>query len=230
MKNTIIAALTALVFGFAGAGLWQVSGLADRSTRAYLLDNPELLREMAEAFQQKQMAERLATVAGEVDSPFPGAVLGNPNGSRTLVKFTDYGCTYCRMSIPDVDRLVASDPELRVVVREWPIFQGSEDAARMALAAANQGKYAEFYHAMFKLGPPTPQSIEAAARTAGLDLEAARAFAASDAVSAELARNMGLAQSLGFTGTPSWIAGGTILEGAVGYDRLAEAVAEKPEA
>ncbi len=225
MKNIIIAALTALVFGFAGAGIWQVSGLGDGATRAYLLANPELLQDMATELQRKQMAERLAGVAGEVSAPFPGAVLGNPQGKRTLVKFTDYGCTYCRMSIADIDRLVKDDPELRVVIREWPIFPGSEEAARMALAAAHQGKFAQFYHAMFELGPPDPAAIEQAARSAGLDLAAARAFAASGTVSAELAKNQVLAGALGFSGTPSWVAGGELLEGALGHERLAQAIA-----
>lgn len=225
MRNIVITALTALVFGFAGAGVWQVSGLGNGAVRGYLLAHPELLQDMAEAFRHKQNAERLAGVEADVAAPFPGAVLGNPQGKRTLVKFTDYGCTYCRMSIPDIDRLVRDDPELRVVVREWPIFPGSEDAARMGLAAAHQGKFAAFYHAMFANAPPGPDSVERAARIAGLDMVAARAFAASEAVSVELAKNQALAGALGFSGTPSWVAGGDLFEGAVGYERLAEAVA-----
>ncbi len=156
--------------------------------------------------------------------PFPGAVLGNPEGTRTLVKFTDYGCTYCRSSEADVQRLIAGDPQLRVVIREWPIFDGSEDAARMALAAAKQGKYPVFYKAMFAAGPPSAATVARAASVAGLDMAAARTDAASDAVAAELAQNMQLARTLGFTGTPSWVAQGKVLQGAVGYDSLKQAL------
>lgn len=230
MKQHIFTALLALVFGFVGAGLWSLTGLGQGQVRDYLVANPEILPEMAQALQRQESAARLAEVGGEVTEPFPGAVLGNPQGSRTLVKFTDYGCTYCRASEADVARLVANDPDLRVVVREWPIFEGSEEAARMALAAAEQGKYPAFYKAMFDLGPPSPASIERAARAAGLDLAAAREFAQSDAVSAELARNMALARALGFTGTPSWVTGGQVLEGAVGYEALAQAVEDGGEA
>lgn len=230
MKQHIFTAILALVFGFAGAGLWAVSGLNESRTHDYLVANPEILPQMAQALQRKDSEARLAKVSDEVTRPFPGAVLGNPEGSRTLVKFTDYGCVYCRASEADVQRLIANDPELRVVIREWPIFQGSEAAARMALAAAKQGKYAKFYSAMFALAPPTPESVEQAARQAGLDIEAARAYMQSDAVTAELAHNMDLARTLGFTGTPSWIAGGRILEGAVGYEALAEALGENDEA
>ena len=227
MRQYFLTALIALVAGFAGAAAWSFTGLGNAQTRQYLVSNPEILPEMAEAFQAGQAQERLAGVRDEVVEPFPGAVLGNPDGSRTLVKFTDYGCTYCKASEPDIARLIAEDPQVKVVVREWPIFDGSEEAARMALAAAMQGKYPAFYKAMFALGPPSPATVEAAAKTAALDLQRARTDAASDRVSAELARNMALARELGFSGTPSWVAGGRVLEGAVGYDALADALADE---
>lgn len=224
MRSNLVTALIALVFGFAGAALWSLSGLGDARTRAWLVANAEVLPEMATALQKREAQAKLAEVGGDVTRPFPGAVLGNPQGKRTLVKFTDYGCTYCRASEKDVQRLIAGDPDLRIVIREWPIFEGSEEAARMALAAARQGKYPAFYKAMFAGGQPSPASVTRAAELAGLDLAEARAFASSDAVAAELARNMALARALGFTGTPSWVAQGQILEGAVGYDQLEAAL------
>ena len=222
MRNYVISALIALVFGFAGAGLWSVSGLGNGQVREYLVANPDILPEMAEAYQQGQAKERLAEVGGTVDTVFPGAVLGNPNGTKVLVKFTDFACTYCRQSVEQVDRLIAADPQLKVVIREWPIFEGSESWARMGLAAAKQGKYPQFYHAMFKLGPPDEATIAQAAQIAGLDMAAARAYAASPEVTAELERNMALARTLGFTGTPSWVSGDVVLEGLVPTSRLAE--------
>lgn len=230
MRNAAFTALVALIFGFAGAGLWSVSGLGEDRTRAWLVANPEILPAMAEALQRREAEARLAEVGPEVARPFPGAVLGNPQGTRTLVKFTDYGCSYCRASEADVQKLIAADPALRVVIREWPIFDGSEEAARMALAAAQQGKYAGFYKAMFAGGETSPAAVERAAGAAGVDLAQARAFAATDAVAAELARNMQLARTLGFTGTPSWVAGGRVIEGAVGYDRLKQALEGKDAA
>lgn len=226
MKNYLATGLLALACGFAGAAAWSFSGLGNGQTRDYLVANPDILPEMAEAFQRQQISDRLASVSDEVREPFPGAVLGNPQGSQTLVKFTDYGCTYCRMSVADTDRLLRENPDLRVVVREWPIFEGSEGAARMALAAAKQGKFADFYHAMFELGPPSDESVAAAARRAGLDLEQARSDASSQEITTELAQNQAYGQSLGFTGTPSWIAGDEVLEGAVGYDTLKAALAD----
>ena len=214
----------ALIGGFAGAAAYSALGLGNAQTRAYLVANPDVLPAMADALVARQAAGQLAGVADEVTEPFPGAVLGNPNGSRTLVKFTDYACGYCRASVPDIERLVAGDPELKVVVREWPVFEGSEEAARMSLAAARQGRFAQFYEAMFAAGSTSSDAVERAAKAAGLDMTAARAFAASAEADAALSRNMELAETLGFRGTPSWVAGDQVLNGMVGYDRLAEAL------
>ncbi|WP_247713345.1 DsbA family protein [Qipengyuania polymorpha] len=222
MMRYLTTVLVALVAGFAGAAAFTYSGLGDANTREYLVSNPDILPEMANAYQTQEARQQLASIKGNVSRPFEGAVLGNPNGSKTLVKFTDYACGYCRATVADVDRLIAADPDLRVVVREWPIFNGSEVSARMGLAAAKQGKYDAFYHALFALGTPTAENVAAAARTAGVDMDVARTYGESDEVTAELARNDAMARQLGFTGTPSWVVGDQVFEGAVGYDRLAQ--------
>lgn len=229
IPQLLLTAFAALLFGFAGAAAFWWSGLGGRETRDYLLANPEILQEMAEGLQQREAEGRLAGVADEVARPFPGAVMGNPEGSVTLVEFSDYGCTYCRQSVADVKALISANPDLRVVMREWPIFEGSETAARMALAAAKQGKYAAFHDAMFAAGPPSEASIARAARAAGLDMDAARLAMRSPEVEFELAKNLELARRLQFEGTPSWVVGKQLYFGAVGRERLAEAIAAARE-
>lgn len=223
----IITVTIALVAGFAGAALWDLSGLGGRATRDYLLANPEVLPEAINVLQQRESLARIEPMRRDLETPFPGAVLGNPNGKVTLVEFTDYACTYCRQSVADVSAMIAANPDLRVVVREYPILiPESADAARMALAAAQQGKYAAFHDAMFRLGPPTAQSIEAAAREAGMDLAVARAAIATGLFDAQLRSNAQLASGLGISGTPGWVVGKQLLNGAVGRAALEKAVGE----
>lgn len=224
LKNTLLTALLALVFGFLGAATWSASGLADNRTRAYLLDNPSILKEVATALAEEETRERLSAAGSDLYEPFPGVVMGNPQGSKVLVEFTDYNCPYCEASLADIQKLIEGDPDLKVVLREWPIFEGSEGAARMALAAGMQGKYREFHETMFAIGDTSPAGVELAARQSGLDLERARADAASEAVSVELVRNLTFARELGFSGTPAFIAGDTPIGGAVGYEALKEAL------
>ncbi|MEP2735340.1 MAG: DsbA family protein [Erythrobacter sp.] len=226
MKNTLFNAAMALLFGFIGAGIWSYSGLADARTKSYLMGNPQILPEMAEAFQKQETRGRLTEVADEVMTAFPGAVMGNPNGSKVLVEFSDYNCGFCQKSHGDVTKLIAEDPEVKVVMRELPIFDGSEDAARMSLAAAKQGLYTEFHAQMFKMSPANAETARAAARAAGMDMAKAEADAKSPEVDLELVRSRDLAQALGFSGTPSWVVTGNAFEGAVGFDGLKEALDE----
>ena len=217
----------ALAAGFAGAGLWDVSGLADRSTRAWLLANPEVLPEAMGVLQQREQLARIEPLRGELETPFPGAVLGNPAGSVTLVEFSDYACTYCRQSVADVSALIAANPDLKVVMREYPILSPqSLDAARMALAAAQQGKYARFHDAMFRLGLSGAETIEAAAREAGVDLVLARKAIASGAFDIQLQANAVLASELGISGTPGWVIGERTFNGAVGRGVIGSAIEE----
>lgn len=224
LRHTLLTAALALTFGFLGAAIWSYAGLADNRTRTFLLANPDLLPQMVSAYEAQEAEKRLADIDDAVFVPFPGAVLGNPQGKRVLVEFTDYNCPYCEKSLEDVQKLVAADPDLKVVIREWPIFEGSDVASRMALAAAMQGKYRAFHEAMFRMRDP-----DAAARAAGLDMARAKTDGASQAVTVELARNGELARAMGFSGTPAWIAGKKPIGGAVGFDALQAALAEGGE-
>ena len=111
-RQSLLTALLALTFGFLGAAAWSYTGLADNRTRAYLMENPSILQDVAEALAAEDARERLASIRDDLYTPFPGAVMGNPQGSKVLVEFTDYNCPYCSASFQDVTRLVAEDPEL----------------------------------------------------------------------------------------------------------------------
>jgi protein-disulfide isomerase len=217
----------ALPAGFAGAALWDLTGMGDRATREYLLANPELLPEAMNVLQKREETKRIAPMRAELEKPFPGAVLGNPNGKVTLVEFSDYACSYCRASVEDVQALIAANPDLRVVVREYPILHPeSVDAARMALAAAQQGRFAQFHEAMYRLGPPSGETIAAAAREAGVNLDAAHAAIAGGAFETQLRANVAMAEVLGINGTPGWVAGDRILQGALGRQAIGKALTE----
>lgn len=220
-----ITAIIALIAGFAGAALFGWSGMGDDNTRAFIMANPEVLPAAMEELQNKEMLARIEPLRADLEAPYPGAVLGNPNGSITLVEFTDYACGYCRQSLPDVHALIKDNPDLRVVVREYPVLAPqSVDAARMALAAAQQGKFAAFHDAMFGLGNPSDETIAAAAQQAGMDLAQANTAIESGMFDTQLQSNVDLAGRLGISGTPSWIVGDIALSGAVGRAAIEEAI------
>ena len=232
MARFVVPGLVGLIGGAAGAAAVVASGVGQGdNVRDYLLSNPEVLPEAIEKLQEKEMQARLDPVSDDLETPFPGAVLGNPEGTLTLVEFSDYACGFCRSSVKDVASLIKDNPDLKVVLREYPILsEQSIEAARMALAAAQQGKFEAFHFAMVEAGRPSPETIEQAARKAEVDLAVARAAIESGELDKELQQNSAIAQSLGIDGTPGWIAGDQLIVGGVGPEALAEFIAEAREA
>lgn len=195
--------------------------------RAYILENPEIIPEAVEQLRGKQAAQRIASIRSQIEKPFAAAFTGNPDGDVVLVEYSDFACGFCRQSVADVARLVGEDKNLKIVFHELPILSDeSRVAAAWGLAAAQQGKYYAFYKAMFGAGRPSQTTIEQAAKTAGLDMAAARSFVASKQADEVIDGNIRVAQQLEFSGTPSWVVGNKVLNGAVGYDELKAAIAE----
>ena len=97
----------------------------------YLVENPQILDEMLAAMkvQEARQAQESANkaIAEQHDAIFsPGAafVTGNPRGDVTLVEFFDYTCGFCRKSLPDIEKLINNDPNLRVVFIDFPALAG----------------------------------------------------------------------------------------------------------
>lgn len=214
-----------------GAGTREALGQMDRSqveaiVRDYILANPEIIPEAMERLQSRRMAAVVEQYRKELETPFAGGWEGARDADVVLVEFFDYACGYCKASLADIDRLLAEDKNLKVVYRELPILsEASSEAAKASLYAAKQGEYGSFHRALYAAGRPTQESIDAAAKKAGFEPEALRTAMQATDINAEIQNNLRLAQALQATGTPTWVVGGQVLSGAVGYDVLKEAIA-----
>jgi len=218
---------TALAAGLIGAvvGGGAVAYGSRQSVRDYLLENPEILPEAMDRLRSRESAKMISTNRAALERPFAGAWAGARDGDVVLVEFFDYACGYCRKSNADVDRLLREDPKLKVVWREWPVLgPDSEAAARASLAAAQAGRFKPFYDSLFAAGRPTAEALARARAGAGLGADLPAAVA-----DPELARNFELARGLEATGTPTFVVGDQILQGAVGYEALRDAIAEARE-
>lgn len=187
--------------------------------RRYILAHPEIIPEALERL-------RIAPERAAIQTPFAGAWAGAANGDVTVTVFTDYNCPYCRATAPELDRMLAADPKLKIVWREMPVLgPDSEVAASAALAAARQNKYAAFHRALFAGNHPDEAGITTAARSAALDMDRFARDRSSPAVAQEVASNLALARRLQIQATPYFVIGNHSYEGAIGYDALAKAVA-----
>ena len=112
----------------------------------YIMKHPEIVQEaLVELDRRQKDAEneaRLKITANSDSKLYRSAnhvVIGNPKGDVTLVEFFDYNCGYCKKGLPDVQKLVDTDKNLRVILKDLPILSpGSVEASKVAVALKNQ--------------------------------------------------------------------------------------------
>ncbi|GGO97186.1 DsbA family protein [Stakelama pacifica] len=191
----------------------------------YVMAHPELIPDAMDALRARQAAEAVNANRDAIVQPFASAWRGAKAPKANVVVYMDYACGFCRASLPEIDKLVNADPDVRVVYRELPVLsEESRTAALWSLAAAQQGRFQQFHDSLFAADGLTDQSIRQAAQKAGLDMAAAQKFAASDAAAAEIRKNLSVAGEIGVTGTPAWVIGDTVLSGAQSFAMLQDAV------
>lgn len=201
----------------------------------YLLSNPRILQRVSAALEAEiktaeaeQARESIAAFQEEIYADPDHVVLGNPDGDVTLVEMFDYNCGYCRQAVPDLATLLADDPNLKVILKEFPILsQGSMDAARIAVAVAQSGEdYWAFHQKLFTArGQVTGETALAAAQDLGMSRVNLELQASSASVDDVINRSYAIARGLGVSGTPAYIIGNEIIPGAVGIDALRQRIA-----
>jgi len=210
--------LTAALLFFAAPGL-----LSSKIVRQGLLADPRILTDTVDALRDAQYQPVLDANRTAIETPFASSWKGAAKPEVTLVEFFDYACPYCKGSNPIVDRLLQEDKGLRVVYRELPILgPDSVAAARLSLQASKLGRFARFHDTLWAAGRPAPDTNAQAAQAAGIAPEPV----ADAEIETELGRNMKLAGELGATGTPVFVVGDRVMNGAVGYDTLKAAIAK----
>ena len=234
MRNLLAAALIFLLPVGAVAQTMSDDDIKALALEA-IRENPQIIME-AIAILEGQRDEAQAAAQAEfllgqrslLENDPNAPSVGNPEGDAVVVEFFDYNCPYCKRAAADVKALLAADSNVRVVYREWPILgEGSVFATRAALAARAQGKYDEMHEGLMEMrGRAEEASVLALARSVGLDVDQLVADMQSDAVNNHIATSEQLAQSLGFTGTPSFVIGDALVPGAVPLAELQGYIAE----
>lgn len=241
---TAALALPAALPLSAGAAPLDLGNMSDadraafgEAVREYLLANPEVMMEVIQELETRRSAaaqqadQRLIAENAErlLDDGF-SYVAGNPLGDVTLVEFLDYRCGYCKKAQPEVEALLERDPNVRLVVKEFPILgPDSVTAGKLALAALDMDpdRFVPLHHAMMEYkGNLTEQVAYRLAGEAGYDVDALRKKADSSEVDDRLQQNYQLAQALGLQGTPAFVVGNEIIRGYLPADELEAAVKE----
>jgi protein-disulfide isomerase len=198
------------------------SVLSSKIVRQGMLADPKILTDAADALRDAQYEPVLTANRAAIETPFASSWKGAAKPDVTLVEFFDYACPYCKASNPSIDRLIQEDKGLRVVYRELPILgPDSVTAARLSLEASQAGRFAKFHDTLWATGRPSPETNATAAQAADIAPQPKE----DPAIEGELKRNFQLAGQLGATGTPLFVIGNRVMNGAAGYDTLKEAIA-----
>lgn len=208
--------------------------------KSYLMEHPEVVRDAIMALDAKEkqaaadaQANAMTSSAKAIMHNDMDGVVGNPKGDVTIVEFMDYNCGWCKKGIKEVQNLVQNDKNVRIVMKEFPIFgPTSEYAAKAALASVKQGKYWELHQALFAATLPREDqtagqaAVDKIAKSVGLDLARLKEDMKAPAINATLIANTELAQKLQFTGTPGFIIDNKVYPGYIPLDEMTASLAQ----
>lgn len=235
LSSALIAAL-ALAIPAASCGQ-PASGPAANGDqiRAYLLAHPEVIEEAIGKLQMQrqaaadtQLRQALTANRAKIERDPRDHVVGNPDGKVTVVEYFDYRCGYCKAATPEIAKLIASNKDIRFVLKEFPILSPvSETAARAAIGAKAQGKYWPVHQAMLAEKNLDAAAIDRILRENGVDVARAKAVGAAPSTTALLEQTRQIGRAAGVTGTPAFIIGDKVIAGWVAEDIQAGIAAER---
>ena len=206
--------------------------------RAYLMENPEVIIEAVNVLEQRQAvadtaADQAMVIQNKAELFDDGFswVGGNPDGDITLIEFMDYRCAYCRRAVPEVEKLLASDGNIRLIVKELPILgDDSTLSSRFAVATkmvAGSDAYKQVHDALMEYkGDVSDVALRRLADGLGLDTDAIMARMGDDDITEELAQTRALASRLSISGTPTFVLEDELLRGYLSADQMAALVSQ----
>ena len=148
----------------------------------------------------------------------------------TIVEYFDYNCPYCKKQVPALQALLAKDPKIAVLYKDWPILGPvSVYAASSALAAGWQGKYLVAHDALIS-GPRLAQNdqVDKILQGVGVNMDSLKKDRTAHAkeIAALLARNDQEAHALSLEGTPGLVVGRQLVAGIADENYLKQLIAK----
>lgn len=229
-----LAVAAALSLGLAApAAAFDPAAMSDaekaafgQAVRDYLMANPEVLIESINVLEERRAADEstndallVETFKSEIFDDGHSWTGGNPDGSVTVVEFIDYRCGVCRQVYGEVEDLVTTDGDIRIIFKEFPILGEESDLAARFAIAVQQIAGADAYKAahdklMTMRGRVTLESLTGLAKELDIDGNAVIARMNTEEVTAVIRQNHQLAEKMRIAGTPTFVVGPDLLRGA----------------
>jgi protein-disulfide isomerase len=209
-------------------------GSMEQMVADYIKNHPEKIIESLNEWQRKEYekqqqgnsnaSESIKKAHEQLVNDSGTPFVGDAAASLTVVEFFDYSCGYCHKAWPELEKLMESRKDVKIVFKELPILgPDSEAAARVALAVhrVDATKYLPVHRAIMGMsGQKNQDALLELVKAQGVDVEKVRTEMAKPEVKKQLDANRDLARQLGINGTPAFIVGNELVPGAVDFNTL----------
>lgn len=208
---------------------------------AWMMENPEVLIASLTEYQRQQdaaqkavesreMQERITALENRLFDTGYSLEMGNPSGDVTMVLFSDYNCPHCATAQGIVKEVLAEDPGVRLILREYPVLgESSQMAARFALAVQlmeGRDRGIEVHDALFGVsGQISEDHLKGISADLGMSYPKIRALMGAEEVTGMIEANLELGAGLELRGTPNFVLANGAIAGAAPAENLLEAVA-----
>lgn len=226
-------ALPASAQSFTDAQKKEITGIFEQ----HLEEKPELVMDALQRLEQNKRKEQdeLAkqSIAKNLDimTSEDRPSVGNPEADVTVIEFFDYNCGYCKRAVPDIQKVLETDKNVRFVFKEMPILgPSSKTAAQYALAAHKQDKYFDYHVALMDhRGQKDEKTLKKIGEDLGLDVDRLESDATSKEINDQIEESITLARSIGIQGTPAFIVEGELFRGYLGPQGLEREISKARE-
>lgn len=221
--------------------------LIGKTASQYIIDKPQVLVTASQKLEALESQINTQRIIDNKDALLDDKVTpyaGRKDAKVVVIEFFDYNCHFCQQVTPAVKKLITSNPEIKFLFKEFPIFgQGSEAAAQMGLHSYKTGGiegYQKFHNNMYDLSATkqstthTPTSIADAVSIAEQSgIPSAITPEERQPYSLVVQTNQRLANNLNIKGTPAFIVMPAdnpqpdqvvTIPGAASYERLQKAI------
>jgi protein-disulfide isomerase len=148
---------------------------------------------------------------------------GPADAPITIIAFSDYECPFCKRGEETIKQVVAAyGDKVRYIHRDYPLpfHKNARKAAESARCAGKQGKFWEFYDALWTAEALSDEKLTEIATGLSLDKATFDTCVSEGQTRHLVDEDMQAGGEVGVSGTPAFFINGRILSGAQPFDRF----------
>jgi len=166
-------------------------------------------------------------------------IIGNPSGTIVIYEFFDYNCGHCKNQNLIINDLIQLNKDIKIILKNFPIFPISHIPARATIAAQKQGKTFLLHKSFFEktilpfnyseigvetLNKKVQEKIFKIAEEIGLNIKKLEKDMCSEEVEKEIDITRKIAHQLNIHGTPAFIIKGNVFPGVMDIIDIKKAI------